>query len=101
MVIDGSGSRPSLKDASPTTFAKQWKLRTYIKSSQETDSIVQKLATEGGRSCLNTANRFSATGAPVIMYDCSRVHPHNAGWTIVPTGKFGSGLEENLFCFVS
>jgi len=90
LVIDGSGSRPTLKDASPTTNTKQWKLRTDIKSSQESDSIVPKLATDGGKGCLNTANRFLENGAPVIMYLCSGVHPDNAGWTIV-----SSDLTEN------
>merc|ERR1719347_2478291 len=88
LVIDGSGSRPVLVPSSPVQSSKQWMMRLDIKSTQEPDanSLVPKLKVNSRNSCLNTANRFLPNGAHIIMYECTGVHPDNAGWNIISAG---------------
>jgi len=88
LVIDGSGSSPVLVPSSPVQSSKQWMMRLDIKSTQEPDSnsLVPKLKVNSRNSCLNTANRFLPNGAHIIMYECTTVHPDNAGWNIISAG---------------
>merc|ERR1719186_1139354 len=69
-----------MQEKTPLTKSKQWKLRSDIRSEQETQPVtVPKLVEDERQSCLNT-NRFDETGSPVIMFDATKVFPDNAFW---------------------